>query len=178
LRANSNSGNRLRIWSAGCSAGQEPYSIAAAILESWPDVADLDFRILATDVDPDILRAAKSGKYGDDEISKIPTNYRQIMFPKFCSGDTLLSPKVSELIKFARINLIEDWPMTGKFDVIFCRNVAIYFDKRTQANLWKRLHNILTPGGVLFIGHSERLSEHIEDKFDSIGVTTYRRIDN
>lgn len=177
LRETAETGGRIRMWSAGCSAGQEPLSIAATVLKSWPDAAGLDCKILATDIDPEVLEIARAATYQAEEIEKIPTLYRDLIFSKGASEKTA-SKEITKLIKFGRLNLISNWPMTGKFDVIFCRNVAIYFDKSTQIRLWERFHDILSPGGTLCIGHSERLSGDIKNKFKSAGVTIYRRIDN
>lgn len=176
LRIKAESGKRIRIWSAGCSAGQEPYSIAATILANWPSAPSFDVKILATDVDPEILAVASAGLYSDQDIEGVAVQYRDLLFETSPEGKHHIRQDVSSLIKFGNLNLISDWPMSGKFDVIFCRNVAIYFDKPTQVRLWERFYNILTPNGTLNIGHSERLSGDIAKKFESAGVTMYRRL--
>lgn len=175
LRKKAESGCPVRIWSAGCSAGQEPYSISAVALNEWPDLLNFDFKILATDIDPEVLKTAKAGNYSADEIEKITSPYRNLMFSKQVGPQKTISPEVAKPITFARLNLISGWPMSRKFDVIFCRNVAIYFDKPTQVRLWERFHDILKPGGMLCIGHSERLSGSAAAKFKTAGVTMYRR---
>jgi len=167
-------GESIRIWSAACSAGQEAYCIAATLLKAAPDVADLNVRILATDIDPKMIVQAKAGRYGIEQKSAIPADIRSMMFSSDTQGDALqMSKALQNLISFAELNLIEPWPMRKSYDAIFCRNVAIYFDKATQAKLWQRFADVLKPGGHLMIGHSERLSGPAMSQFKSAGVTTY-----
>lgn len=163
-------GHKLRIWSAGCSSGQEPYSIATSLLKVLPEAARFDCKILATDVDPDILTKAKAATYPDPEIDGIPAPRRNAMF----EGSTI-KQQVQSLVTFRPLNLMGDWPMRGQFDVIFCRNVAIYFDRATQERLWARFANLLRPGGHLFIGHSERVSGPALDTLATVGITTYQK---
>lgn len=167
---------RVRLWSAGCSAGQEPYSIAFTILELCPEAGKLDIRVLATDVDPQILAKAEAGIYPEEERKALPEAARRLTDP--AEGGFSISGKVRELIRFGELNLMLDWPMRGSFDVIFCRNVAIYFDKPTQARLWQRFAGLLPAGGHLFIGHSERVAGAAEAAFRNIGVTAYQRLSN
>lgn len=173
--ARSGSG-RLRIWSAGCSAGQEPYSLALTLLDLCPDAARFDIRILATDVDPAILARARQGVYDTDEIKSLPEKLRSQHVIDLGDGRSRVGDKPRALISFGELNLMHDWPMKGPFDVIFCRNVAIYFDKETQARLWQRFAQLLTPGGTLCIGHSERVAGPAAALLEASGVTTYRRI--
>ncbi len=169
------SGRRVRLWSAGCSAGQEPYSLAFTVLDLCPEAAKLDLRILATDVDPEILARARDGVYRAEELSAIPEPARSRHVERSRDGDVFSIGQVARaLIQFAELNLIESWPMRGQFDIVFCRNVAIYFDKDTQERLWQRFADIVAPGGHLFIGHSERISGPAEARFRSVGVTVYR----
>jgi len=165
---------RVRLWSAGCSAGQEPYSIAFTILELCPEAGKLDIRVLATDVDPQILAKAEAGLYPEEERKALPETARRLTDP--AEGGFSISGKARELIRFGELNLMLDWPMRGTFDVIFCRNVAIYFDKPTQARLWQRFAGLIPAGGHLFIGHSERVAGTAEAAFRSIGVTAYQRL--
>ena len=165
---------RVRIWSAGCSAGQEPYSIAFTILEQCPEAGKLDIRILATDVDPQILAKAEAGVYPAEERKALPDAAHKLT--DTTAEGFSIGGRARELIRFAELNLMHDWPMRGTFDVIFCRNVAIYFDKPTQARLWQRFAGLLPAAGHLFIGHSERVAGPAEALFRSVGVTAYERL--
>ena len=170
-------GARLRLWSAGCSAGQEPYSLALTLLELCPDAARLDIRILATDVDPVILARAKAGVYRDEEVKSLPAAL-QSRYLEPVRHDTRhfsIGAKPRELISFGEMNLIGDWPIRGPFNVIFCRNVAIYFDRDTQARLWSRFAALIPAEGHLFIGHSERVAGPATALLQQADVTTYRR---
>lgn len=171
------SGKRVRIWSAGCSSGQEPYSIAMTVLELCPKAADLDIKILATDIDPEILKRARSGIYSDEEIAPIPPVLKQEYLDqiKASTGKFKVGPGPRSLISFGELNLINRLPFNGPIDVIFCRNVAIYFDDETQKTLWETFAKILTDRGYLIIGHSERISGSIRSKFESVATTAYRK---
>lgn len=166
-------GRRVRLWSAGCSAGQEPYSLAFTLLDLCPDAASLDIRILATDVDPVIVARARVGTYGEDEVKSLPEQIFKRYFGSAGAAGFTIGREPRELIRFAELNLMADWPFSGPFDVIFCRNVAIYFDKETQARLWQRYARMMAPNAYLFIGHSERLSGPASAAFRAAGVTTY-----
>lgn len=174
LIARAKSGGRVRIWSAGCSDGQEPYSIALTVLGALPNAAAMDIRILATDIDPKIIAQAKAGVYDAQSIETVDANMRKQFFT--LSGDRRfqISDQVKQLITFRELNLMAQWPFRGPFDVIFCRNVVIYFDEPTQARIWVRYADLLPPGGHLYIGHSERLSGDGKDRFDNTAITTYR----
>jgi chemotaxis protein methyltransferase CheR len=169
-------GERVRIWSAGCSSGQEPYSLALSMLGAFPDASRYDVKILATDIDPKILARACDAEYPTTEIEAIPAPLHRFLDlnaaePKtFKIGDT-----ARDLVSFGALNLISDWPIKGPFDVIFCRNVTIYFDAETQRRLWSRFQNALSPSGHLFIGHSERITGPASSAFRSIGVTAYQK---
>lgn len=167
-------GGRVRIWSAGCSAGQEPYSLAFTVLNLCPEAAKLNLRILATDVDSEILAKAKAGIYPEEERKAIPDALRKFIEPAK-SGYFSIGAAARELITFGRLNLIENWPISGPFQVIFCRNVAIYFDKPTQARLWARFGELMSHQGHLCIGHSERVAGPAEQMFRAVGVTAYQR---
>lgn len=167
-------GGKVRLWSAGCSSGQEPYSLAMILLDLMPDAARHDVRILATDIDPYVLRTAREGVYSDSQIDSLPGNRRAQHFHASPLGHSA-SPALRDLISFRELNLIGSWPMRGTFDVIFCRNVVIYFDRETQSRLWSRLHAALSPGGHLFLGHSERIDARHAELFTTVGTTTYRK---
>jgi chemotaxis protein methyltransferase CheR len=168
---------RLRIWSAGCSSGEEPYSIAMTLLESIPQITGWDVRILATELDTDVLDMAKSGIYSQKDVRDLSEEQLKRGFQKgrgSRQGMVRVAPDVRRLVTFRRHNLMHEWPMQGPFDIIFCRNVVIYFDKPTQQRLFNRFADIMAPGGHLFIGHSESLN-NLSDRFKLIGRTIYRR---
>jgi chemotaxis protein methyltransferase CheR len=170
-------GQPVRFWSAGCSNGQEPYSIAMTLLEFDPNIGNYDIKILATDIDPEVLTCAVEGSYSGTLTSGLPKDFVEKYFT--CSkehDDEILKIKssVKDLVSFRQLNLHANWPMTGSFDVIFCRNVVIYFDDETQTQLYRRFANSLNDTGYLLLGHSERLGEDVSDLFKSVGVTTYQ----
>lgn len=171
-------GGRVRFWSAGCSTGQEPYTLAMSLLEAESRIDDLDMRILATDIDLKVLAAAKAGRYDERQIQSVPDALRSRYFSRVDrDGEPCfaVSERLRRIIRFRQLNLMAPWPMRGTFDAIFCRNVVIYFSEATQATLWPRFHAALAPGGWLFLGHSERIHDPSRVGFDTVGVTTYRR---
>jgi chemotaxis protein methyltransferase CheR len=166
---------RLRIWSAGCSSGEEPYSIGMTLLRALTDsAATRDARILATDIDTGVLAIAEAGTYPEDRIASIPAAERQRYAIRRPDGAMAMSETLRALITFRPLNLLDDWPMQGPFDAIFCRNVAIYFDKQTRERLFDRFADFLGPGGWLYIGHSETLF-NVTGRFVSAGRTIYQR---
>jgi len=165
----------LRIWSAGCSTGEEPYSIAMELLKAIPDLAYRDVRILATDISTRVLKTAQEGAYGQDEVRDIPASQLQKYFT--CSGAKnarvyRVKEILRKLVRFAPLNLMGNWPMKGPFDVIFCRNVMIYFEKPTQQWLVQRFWRLLESGGYLLVGHSESLTASAH-KFRYVQPATY-----
>lgn len=170
------SGGRVRLWSAGCSSGQEPFSIAAQILGLCPEAPGLDLKILATDVDATVLEQAKRRTYGGEEIRKLSQAQRVALFGDTGAGErVVVRADVAGLVAFKRLNLVEPWPMRHPFDVIFCRNVAIYFDADLREQLWQRFVAALRDGGRLFVGHSERVLGPALAQLEHAGVTTYRK---
>jgi chemotaxis protein methyltransferase CheR len=151
-------GRPIRIWSAACSSGEEPYTIAMTLLDHAPHLAR-NTKILATDISTTVLERAKRGVYTHESLEEVPPPQRKKHFERVSDREQRVSPKVRELITFGRLNLLERWPMRGKFQLIFCRNVMIYFDKDTQVSLARRFSELLEPGGLLFIGHSESLGQ-------------------
>ena len=169
---------RLRIWSAGCSTGEEPYSIAKTILESVPNIKTWDIKILATDIDTDVLHKASQGIYDKKRIEGLDKTKIEKWFlkpkEKESSDKVRVHPKLRELITFKQLNLMGDWPMRGQFDVLFCRNVVIYFNKDTQRVLFERYANILKDDGYMFLGHSESLYK-VSDRFSLLGKTIHKK---
>ncbi|OHB30768.1 MAG: chemotaxis protein [Phenylobacterium sp. RIFCSPHIGHO2_01_FULL_69_31] len=170
------SGGKVRIWSAACSSGQEPFSIAMTILSLMPEAAGRDVKILATDIDPNMVAEGRGGAYAPHLLEGIPDGYRKRWTSPTADGRVKMSDDLRELITFNELNLIGDWPMKGQFDAIFCRNVAIYFEDDTQARLWSRFAPLNKVGGALYIGHSERIQGPAVAAYKPDGVTTYRRI--
>jgi chemotaxis protein methyltransferase CheR len=148
-------GGRVRLWSAACSSGEEPYSLAMSLLDVFPDAGRFDVRILATDIDSNVVARAREGVYTTDAVSPVPAATRDRWMAREGGQAWRVKDDVKDLIAFRELNLIGTWPMKGQFDVIFCRNVVIYFEEDTQAFLWDRFEKILTREGRLFIGHSD-----------------------
>jgi len=173
--SSANNESALRIWSAGCSSGAEPYSIAMVCEKLRESRKNLNYKILATDIDSNILRIGREASYPADSLSHIPPKYHSATIYNKNSSNFFISESIKENIYFNHLNLHHSWPMKGLFDVIFCRNVVIYFDKDTQRKLFSRFGDILKPNGWLYIGHSESLHK-ISDRFELHGRTIYRRI--
>lgn len=173
------SGQKTRIWSAGCSNGQEAFSIAMTILDLAQDTHDLDVRILATDIDAKVVRFASEARYPERLTSGVPEAKLNQYFTKDVEGgETIFSAnqKLREMVTFKELNLLAEWPMRQEMDIIFCRNVVIYFDLETQNRLWPRFRKILKPDGYLFLGHSERIADPETVGFKTDGPTTYRPV--
>ncbi|MGC2854336.1 CheR family methyltransferase [Novispirillum sp. DQ9] len=167
---------RLRIWSAGSSSGEEAYSAAMVLLSTLPEAERWDARILGTDIDSSMVTHATAGLYDAERAARIPDALRR-RFIESVPGQpnkVRMAGALRRLVTFKRLNLLGRWPMGGPFDVIFCRNVAIYFDKPTQERLYTRLGDLLAPGGTLYIGHSEHLGA-AAGRFVSHGRTTYSK---
>jgi len=168
---------RLRIWSAGCSSGEEAYSLAMTVVSNIPDLARWDIKILATDLDSDVLEKGRRGVYPEDRMRGVDSLKLDRFFRERHRGAARFfeaSPELSSLITFRQLNLMHSLPMKGPLDVIFCRNVVIYFDKDTQRELFKRMSYLQRPGDLLFLGHSESLFKVTTD-YTLIGKTVYRR---
>jgi chemotaxis protein methyltransferase CheR len=175
--ADASSPRRIRIWSAACSTGEEPYSIAMTVCESIPDWRRWDIRILATDIDSQVLGHARAGVYTADRVRGIDPRRLHSYFKERRQGGEpgyQVAPELASLITFKHLNLMQPLPMSGPLDVIICRNVVIYFDKETQRDLFARMSQLQRPGDLLFIGHSESLFKVCDD-YTLVGKTTYRR---
>lgn len=147
---------RVRIWSAGCSTGQEPYTVAMRLSGAIRDVAAWDLRVLATDISERVLAVARAAEYGQAELSDVPPAQQKAYFEP-AGSRVRVRQIIREVVQFARLNLLGPWPMRGRFDAILCRNVMIYFDEPTRRALAERFCESLHPGGWLLIGHSESL---------------------
>lgn len=168
---------RFRIWSAGCSNGQEAYSIGMTALQCYPEIGALDFKILATDIDAKVVKFAREGTYSSRLVNGIPPELLEKFFSKQTRDDDdyfVAGTSLQSLVTFKELNLLTEWPMKGRFDVIFCRNVVIYFDGTTQDKLWPKFRDLLADDGQLFLGHSERISDPSSLGFVNEGPTTYR----
>ena len=173
-------GKRVRLWSAACSTGPEPWSMALTVLSLMPEAARHDVRILATDIDPNVVAEGRRGVYRNDAVEPIPNDLRARWMQRISQDGELAwsaGEEMRKLVAFRELNLIGAWPMKGPFDAIFCRNVVIYFEEETQARVWSRFKPLLTREGRLYIGHSERLNGPAASAFVSDGLTTYRLAD-
>jgi chemotaxis protein methyltransferase CheR len=168
---------RIRGWSAGCSTGEEPYSIAITLLEAVAGRGRWDVKLLATDVSTRVLERAKKGVYDKERVDPIPLPLRNkyLLHRKERGRDLYdVGDALRNVVLFRYLNLMEDWPVRGPLDFIFCRNVMIYFDKPTQGRLINRYYDLLASGGVLFTGHSESLTG-IEHRFRYVQPTIYAK---
>jgi chemotaxis protein methyltransferase CheR len=168
---------RIRIWSSACSSGEEPYSLAMTICEAIPDWKRWDIKILATDIDSEILARAARGIYAADRVKQLGAARLGRFFSE--RGESAaptyqVDADLNALITFKQFNLMERFPMRGPLDAIFCRNVIIYFDKDTQRELFERIAKLQRPGDLLFLGHSESLFK-VSNDYALIGKTIYRR---
>lgn len=167
----------LRIWSAGCSTGEEPYSIAITLAEAIPEISSWDIQILATDLDTNVLKKAASGVYEESRIEGIAPLLLKKYFKKgkgSNQGYVRVKQELIDLVSFKQLNLLHSWPITDKMDVIFCRNVVIYFDKPTKEKLVNRYADQMVEQGHLFMGHSESLYKST-DRFKLLGKTIYQK---
>ncbi|WP_169569005.1 CheR family methyltransferase [Sneathiella limimaris] len=162
------------IWSAGCSSGEEPYSIATTVQDKVPALRNWDVKILATDLDTNMLNHGRAGIYKSDALKGLPEGYTSTLKDNVSvSGDRFeLKDRIKQMVHFKQLNLLHQWPMKQKYDVIFCRNVLIYFDNATKEQLVERYTDMLRPGGRLFLGHSESL-QRLPRSLKLTGRTAY-----
>ena len=169
----------IRIWSAGCSTGEEPYTIAITLHEYYHGKKAPEFLILATDIDTQVLNKAQEGLYAADHVADVESKYlnNYFLYERNHKGAFYkTTDKLKAAIYFRRLNLLsEQYPMKKQFDIIFCRNVIIYFDKETQKKLFEKFYAYLKNDGYLLIGHSENIT-NITDKFYLVGRTIYRKV--
>ncbi|OYU19956.1 MAG: chemotaxis protein [Rhodobacteraceae bacterium PARR1] len=176
LAARARAGARIRLWSAGCSTGQEAFSIAATLLDHDPALDRCDLRILATDIDEEVIETARRGIYDRRSIGpEAPPALHRFLADGPEGHQVRIAPKLHALIRFETLNLLEPWPFHGQFDIVFCRNVVIYFDPETRHVLWRRLAGRIVAEGRLFLGHSERMDPRLDALFAPCGITQYRR---
>jgi chemotaxis protein methyltransferase CheR len=173
LLAAARRGAPVRIWSAGCSNGQEPYSIALTILALMPEAPEHDIRVLATDIDGQMIAEGRAGLYGAGVMAPVPGELRARWFERE-GDDWRASAPLKKLVVFNELNLMADWPMRRQFQAIFCRNVVIYFEEATQGRVFGRFLPLMGPDARLYIGHSERLCGEAAQRLETEGVTTYR----
>ncbi len=167
-------GKRLRIWSAGCSTGEEPYSIAISLVDTLTNISQWDAKVLATDLDTNVIEKCKAGIYDKQRIAPVEASLANKWF-KTSDNQVVVDDNLKQLITFKQLNLMHKWPIRGPFDVIFCRNVLIYFDKPTQQRLFNRFYEMLAPNGYLFLGHSEQLGE-FQKNFIHLGKTSFKKL--
>jgi len=169
---------KIRAWSAGCSSGEEPYSLAITLLEALGGGAGWDIRVLATDLSTKVLAMARNGLYTGDQIKNVSPRVtaRHFLSETGTDGRKLfrVAPAVRDLVTFGHLNLLEPYPFKGPFDLIFCRNVMIYFDRKTQETLVNGFHRYLADGGYLFTGHSESLNG-VAHPFRYVRPSVYRK---
>jgi len=172
---------RLRIWSAGCSSGEEPYSIAMTVRDAFGFLPGWDIKMLASDIDTDMLRVAERAIYPAERLDSVPAEYQRRYFLRGrgeWAGYFKVRSELRDFVTFRRINFAEpSWPIHTRFDVIFCRNVIIYFNRETQRRLFERLAAYLQPDGCLMVGHSESL-QWLSDMFVLVRGTIYRLRDS
>ena len=166
----------LRIWSAGCSSGEEPYTLAMIIDDYFGrEKMWWDSKILATDISSKVLEVAKQGKYSNEDLANIPSHWRLNYFKKIDSEKSVIIDKIKNEVIYRKFNLMDEvFPFKRKFDVIFCRNVMIYFDLQTKHKLVNKFYDSMESGGYLFIGHSESLNRD-ETKYKYVIPAIYRK---
>lgn len=165
------------IWSAACSSGEEPYTIALVTEDFFENLSGWSYRILATDISSRVLVQAERGIYPVERVAKVPKNFLKKYFQKGtgnAAGHVRLKKFLRQRLSFQRFNLMDDFPWRGELDVIFCRNVMIYFNRETQQELVTKFYQALAPGGFLFIGHSESISS-LQHQFSQVASTAYQK---
>jgi len=177
VTAHDTGAQRLRIWCCAASTGEEPYSLAITLREAAPRFTGWDVKILCTDLDSAVLATGLEGVYAEERLQSVCGARTSKYFEEVSIGGARkfrATDELRSLLTFKQLNLMQEWPMKGPFDAIFCRNVIIYFDKDTQRKLFERMARLQRPGDYLFLGHSESLYR-VSEKYDLIGKTIYRR---
>jgi chemotaxis protein methyltransferase CheR len=179
LRIGEASGREFRIWSAGCSSGEEPYTMAIVLSEYARTHPGFRFRILATDISTAVLDKAKRAVFTSEVVNPVPQALKRKYFMRSRDRESNLMrvvPELRELIEFRHLNLMEDFGLAEPLDTIFCRNVIIYFDRPTQERLFCKFARQLAPGGYMFVGHSESL-HHMDVPLHPVAPAVYRKAD-
>jgi chemotaxis protein methyltransferase CheR len=170
---------RIRAWSAACSTGEEPYSIAMAMLHRFPPSSGWQVEIVASDLSNKVLALARAGLWSIDKAGDIPLHYRKAFMLRGTgsqAGKMKVGPEIRDVVAFTRMNLNDPvYPVNGVFDFIFCRNVLIYFDRESKAKVVDRLISHLTPEGCLFLGYAETTTT-LTDRLESVGPNAYARV--
>lgn len=175
--ADTGASRRIRIWCTAASTGEEPWSIAMTVAEAIPDWQRWDIRILATDIDTQVLAQCEAATYRSDRVGSLPQGLLERHFEAVPSGTGMqyrICAALRRMVVFRQLNLVQPFPMKGPLDAVFCRNVIIYFDKDTQRDLFARIAPLQRPGDLLFLGHSESLFR-VSDAYTLIGKSSYRR---
>jgi chemotaxis protein methyltransferase CheR len=178
LALNPPANRRVRLWSAGCSSGMEVYSMAMMVAETIPNFEQWDIKLLATDIDTNMLNKGREGIYRKEDVEPVPAEFRKHYLTRYGGAgaeEVQVVEKLRHLVSFKTMNFIEPWPVKGLFDAVFCRNVVIYFNKETQAGVFEKFANVMKPESWLYIGHSENL-HGITTRFELQGKTVYRRM--
>lgn len=179
LKERAKAGKKIRIWSAGCSSGEEVYSLAMTLAGDSKASADWlkqsDVRMLATDIAPHVVDAVTAARYASNAVEPIPAEYRRMWLSDDGYGYHKVSPELTRLVTARVLNLFGPWPMRQRYDAIFCRNVMIYFADEAKAELEARFVDLLNPGGMLYIGHSERLIGPAAAHMQPVGQTIYQK---
>ncbi|MEM9989729.1 MAG: protein-glutamate O-methyltransferase CheR, partial [Pseudomonadota bacterium] len=167
----------LWLWSAGCATGEEPYSLGVTLLTMMPDAASHDIKILATDIDRNALAKARAGCYPSRALGEeVSAEQREKFFTDSPDNTVTVSEGLRKLISFKEMNFARSWPVKGPFDIVFCRNVVIYFEEDMIAKIWNGFANVMPDGARLYIGHSERMVGKATELFKSSGTTTYTKV--
>ena len=177
MTASKRRNREITLWSSACSSGEEPYTLAMVVADYLERHPDWNYRILATDISTKVLAQAERGVYANDRITKVPPAFLKRYFQKgvgSASGYVKVKDVLRSHIAFSRFNLMHEFPWREELDVIFCRNVMIYFNRQTQQELVAKFYRALVPGGFLFIGHSESITG-LAHEFVQVDATAYRK---
>lgn len=168
------SGRNAKWWSAGCSTGEEPITTAITLLEARKESQWDSVKILGTDISRDVLQVAQNGVYQASKMMEVPESIKRKYFQSVGNNQFKVIPEVRNMITYGRLNLTEHWPLKGPFQIIMCRNVMIYFNRQTQHELVNKFHQMLEPGGYLFLGHSESIPKENKN-FKNIAPAVYQK---